>query len=335
MPKNKDAAIRYRIIDSILRNKQKPYPSMEDIIDILERKLDTTFSVSTIQKDIKAMKEDEELAYKAPISYSKQHNGYYYTDPNYTMAAVPLTIDDIEAIDFATIILEQFKEVPIFNQYASAVGKIMDAVNIHKTLGDYEEDIIVQFEQVPFQQGSEYLSVLIDAIKNRKIVEFDYKRFDADELKHHKVHPYLLKEYRNRWYLIGMPDSFEAILTFGLDRISNLEKAEEERRLNLSFDPKKYFEYSYGIFTYEGDPEEIILSFTPFYGKYIKTQPLHSSQKILIDDENEFRISLRVFPSPELKMQILGYGKECKVISPETFVNALKESLQETIKQYS
>ena len=335
MPKNKDALIRYRIIDGILRNKHKAYPSMEDIIDTLERKLDKTFSKSTVQKDIKAMREDSDLGFHAPIGYSRQHDGYYYTDTNFTIASVPLNEDDIEAIDFAAILLEQFKEVPIFAQYANAVDKIMEAVNIRRVIGDYKEDSIIQFEQVPYQQGTELLNVLISAIKSRNIITFDYIRFDQDEPKHHRVHPYLLKEFRNRWYLIGMSENNKGVLTFGIDRIADLHITDEALRLHPDFIPEKYFKYSYGIFTHDGEPQDIILSFTPFIGKYIKSQPLHSSQKILKDNKEELQVSIKVWPTPELTMQILGYGPGVKVLAPQSFSEELQKSLRETLKKYT
>ena len=290
---------------------------MDDLLELLEEKLGKTFSKSTIQKDIKVMKEDEALGFHAPIGYSRIHDGYYYTDENFTIASIPLNEEeDIGAIDFAATILEQFRGVAIFEQYVNAVEKIMEGVNLSRALEGYEAASIVQFEKVPYQQGSEWLGEIIEAIKARKVLRIIYKRFDADEEKIHEIHPYLLKEYRNRWYVVGMHEQYGFIITLGLDRIIHLEETEIPFRFHLDFDPEAYFSYAFGISTGKGEPQQIVLSFKPLQGQYIKSQPLHDTQEILVDNEEELQIQLTVIPSMELKMQILSYGENVKVLAP-------------------
>lgn len=334
MPKNKEALIRYRIIDKCLRNKFRPFPTMYDLIDELEDKLGTTFSKSTVQKDIKAMKEDEALGYLAPIVFSRIKMGYHYSDPNYTIASVPLNEGDIGAVDFATLVLEQLRGIPIIDQYGQAVDKIMESVNMRQALEHSYERTLIQFEQVAFQEGVHLIGPLIEAIRNRQVVEFDYKRFDIAEPKHHKVHPYLLKEYRNRWYLIGMLDKKERILTYGLDRINNLCVCSDEFSLHPDFDAEKYFQHTFGITTF-GNPEIVELSFTPLQGKYLKSQPLHHTQKIILDTEKEFRIAIHVIVSPELKMSILSFGESVKVLRPASLVDEIRQLLEKTLNKYN
>ena len=134
MPVNKEAFLRYRIIDRMLRNKYKPFPSMDDLIDELEEKLGKSFSISTIQKDIKSMKEDELLAYMAPIKFQRAHQGYHYTDSTFSITEVPLGEEDLDAIEFAAMVLQQFKDVKLFAEFGSAVDKIFNAVSVSSIL---------------------------------------------------------------------------------------------------------------------------------------------------------------------------------------------------------
>jgi len=335
MPKNKEALIRYRIIDSCLRNTYKPYPSMERLIELIEGKLGKSFSKSTIQKDIKTMREDNALGYLAPIVYSKQNDGYFYTDTNYTIASIPLNEDDISSIYFATTVLDQFREISIFNQYNHAVDKIMEAVNLSRMMDGMESENIIQIEKVAFQKGQEWLSTILKAIQSRKVITFDYTTFDRTTLKSHTVHPYLLKEYRNRWYLIGKHDRRQIILTYGLDRLSNLSISEQESTIHPDFDPDSYFKFALGITTYEGDPVKIKLSFTPIQGEYLKSQPIHHTQKILLDTDEEVHIGIEVFPTIELRMLLLGFGPSVKVLEPTWFADELTHSMRETLDRYS
>src|SRR5690606_15976144 len=113
MPVNKYALLRYRIIDKCLRNKLKHYPSKEFLRQACEETLyNSSFeriSISTIDKDLYAMRNDETLGFMAPIAYSKVHDGYFYKDENFTIDTIPLNEDDVDAIRFAVQTLHQFK----------------------------------------------------------------------------------------------------------------------------------------------------------------------------------------------------------------------------------
>ena len=332
MPKNKEAAIRYRIIDKCLRNKQKPYPSLSEMVEACEQVLGKNFSESTLQKDIYSMRFDEGLGFNAPIGYNKLHKGYYYEDEHYTIASVPLNDEELQAIQFAASVLDQFKGVEMLEQFSHAINKITEAVSLGKSIGNNRN--FIQVEQAPFFKGSEWLSVIANAIGNAECLKISYLPFDNDRVRQYIYHPYLLKEYRNRWYVIGFDDHAQMIRTFGLDRVEKIEKSEVVYKY-AEFKPSVYFSHTIGITVSDLEPQEVILSFTPLQGKYIKTQPLHSSQAVLIDNEEEFRIKLDVLLNYELLMLILSYGKEVKVIQPEALQTEIRQLLEQTLQQYS
>ena len=131
MSLHKHALIRYRIIDAMLRNKYKPYPSIEDIRSKCEDSLFGSdwgdhISISTIEKDFKAMRTDEELGFFAPIKFSRVYMGYCYSEEDYTIHNIPLKNEDIDAIKFASNTLMNFRESPMFAQFRFAIEKIFD-----------------------------------------------------------------------------------------------------------------------------------------------------------------------------------------------------------------
>ena len=331
MPKNKEAAIRYRIIDKCLRNKQKPFPTLTDMVEKCEEVLGKSFSESTIQKDIYSMRFDEGLGFNALIGYDKVRKGYFYEDENYTIASVPLNDEELQAIQFAASVLDQFKGVGMLEQFSHAINKITEAVNLEKSLGSDKN--FIQVEQAPYFRGSEWLSVIANAIGNEEALQISYLPFDNEKLREYIYHPYLLKEYRNRWYVIGWDDHAGMIRTFGLDRIENIKKAEIPYKY-AEFKPSLYFSHTIGITVGDLDPREVVLSFSPLQGKYIKTQPLHSSQKILIDNAKEFRIKLDILINYELLMLILGYGKEVEVIKPQSLRDEVRRVLEQALAHY-
>lgn len=335
MPVNKEAFLRYRIIDRVLRDKSKPYPNMDDIIDELEEKLGKTFSSSTVQKDIKSMKEDDLLGYNAPIKFHRGHKGYYYTDENFNITEVPLSEEDINAIEFAAKVLQQFKDVKLFGNFGSAVDKIFNAVSVNSILDDEAAEQLIHFEKVPYYKGSEWIAPLLENIKQRKPIILEYKRFDADNAKLHELHPILLKEYRNRWYLIGMLEKNDRILILALDRVNQIKESKIKYRFHPQFSSDNYFKHAYGITTFDGPPTEVIFECNPVQAAYIKTQTLHHTQKIIQETDDFVRFSIQVGITTELIMDLLAYGDGVKVIAPESLKTEIKTRLQNALNNYN
>jgi predicted DNA-binding transcriptional regulator YafY len=145
----------------------------------------------------------------------------------------------------------------------------------------------------------------------------------------------LLKEYRNRWYLISFDESKNDIITFALERMLNLESIKENSIIPSSFNPKEYFEYSTGITAYKGEPELIEIKADSISAKYILSQPFHHSQK-LISEYNEYSIfQLKVFISEELIRSFLSFGGEIEVLSPANLRSMIKQRSSELFQKYN
>lgn len=326
MPHIKNALIRYRIIDKCIRNKYNPFPSKQDLREACEESLFGSVDGehicdSTIEKDLFAMR----IEHDAPIKYSKGNRGYYYEDPDFSINDIPLTENDLEAIAFAAKTLMQFKDVEMFKQFGSAIDKIVDRVAVSQT---EEAEQFIQFESTASDGGSEFLSPILEAIKQKVWIEFEYASFVSGELKPRKVIPLLLKQYANRWYLISFDGSKKDYITYALDRIEDLSVTTERSAELIDFKPDNYFKHAIGITSGNTPPEKVLLHTTLIAAKYLDSLPFHSSQKVT-QMKNEFvEFSLFVNVSEELIRAILSYGGEIKVLEPKT----LKDELQRRAK---
>lgn len=316
MPKNKSATVRYHAIDKRIRRKFRPFPSIEDLKEAVEEVIEKSISISSIQKDIKAMKDDPDLGYFAPIKYDKQHEGYYYEDPSFSISSIPLSEKEISAIKLAASVLAQYRGTDFMSEFEGAVDKIFTKLELMRSPDQSE---FIQMEEAPFNTRDFQIEDLIDVIRNQDVIKFNYTKFNQKKGKEHIVHPYVLKEFRNRWYLTGYDEEAGKVKTFGLERISSLTVVSGKQFYKEpGFDPKGFFKYALGITTFnEMDPVTVELSFVPHQADFIKTQPWHSSQNVVQDDEKEFRITMKLMPSMELIRQVLSYGNEVKVIQPE------------------
>lgn len=335
MPVIKNALLRYRIIDRSIRNEYNPYPTKEQLRQACEEEIYGTseglhICHSTIEKDIFAMR----MEHDAPIAYSKREKGYYYTNDEFTMDDVPLTEKDISAIKAASTILHQFKSTCLFSQYQFAIDKILDrAVSSQQKFSNTENNI--QFETLPTISGNEYLESVLEAIKKRNVLQFEYYNYIKDVKTIRRVHPYLLKEYRNRWYLIGKSELKNKVITFGLDRISNLQTLENLFTVDSSFNPDYFFQHSIGITVFDEKPQEIIIKTNNILSKYLTSQPLHHSQQLTeVHNNGDHLFSYFLLVTYELKMTILGYGSDCEVIAPLSLREQIAEEIKKVASKY-
>lgn len=193
----------------------------------------------------------------------------------------------------------------------------------------------IHFEQRK-PQGTENLYGLMHAIKNQLQIKFLYEKYYEDNVSERFVEPYALKEFKNRWYILGKDENDKLTKNFALDRIHGLEFTKKHFELIKPFDVNEYYQYSFGIISpIDEKPENVILSFTEFQGKYIKSLPLHKSQQILVDTKEELRISLKIKITYDFEMELLSMCENVKVIEPKSLVDKIKKSYKKALEQYN
>jgi len=321
MPHIKNALIRYRIIDRCLRNKYAPYPSKSKLREACEEALYGSYDGanicdSTIEKDMFAMK----MEHDAPIKYSKRFGGYYYQDPNFTINDIPLTEEDLSAIKFAANTLMQFRDVNLFKQFGSAIDKIVDRVSIAANPEERDLAQFIQFESTVSTGGNEFLPILLDAIRSSVKVHFNYQSFTSTEPpKQRNVLPLLLKEYRNRWYLISFDLDKQSIITYALDRMNGLAITDEQFKKPHGFDADNFFKHTIGITVASSDEVQCVqFKADHVAAKYLISQPLHHTQEVVKIGKNKTTFEIQVVVSEELIRAFLSYAGEIEVLQPES-----------------
>jgi predicted DNA-binding transcriptional regulator YafY len=333
MPANKYALLRYRIIDRCISGGG--FPTKEDLRYACEEALygsdGENISDSTIEKDIWAMRNESELGYYAPIKYHRDHRGYYYEEEGYSINEVQLGDEDLEAIKFAANTLIQFRDLPIFQQFDQAISKIADRLAVAPDLDTSGVERFMQFESTPAAGGSHHLATLLDAAKNCNPVKFSYKKFSSDTESEYELHPYLLKEYRNRWYLMGLDVAKQAIRTFGLDRVQKIEVNTKDIFSQGDFDSESYFKHAVGITVIDNSPPvKVVLKANSVLGSYLISQPLHPSQQVEQHGDHVI-ISYEIIITFEFIQWIMGLITEIEVLEPAS----LKEKIVEKIRNVS
>ncbi|MDR2680656.1 MAG: WYL domain-containing protein [Tannerella sp.] len=230
--------------------------------------------------------------------------------------------------DFSTrnYLIEEEFDTEIDNRRLEA----LDVFNALKVKERQAEHIFIDNRQAI---GSEHLYGLLHAINNRLQVTFDYQTYYHDEAVERLVHPWAIKEFKYRWYLFA--ENGEQIKCYGLDRMTNLQILNSHFEIPADFNLAEQFKYCFGIIRPDDEPPcEVILSFDPFQGNYIKSLPLHHTQQILVDNDDELRISLTVYLTHDFLMELLSFGDTVKAIQPQELIDGLKATYQNALKKY-
>ena len=328
MGAGKNPYLRYRIIHSCLSSKSQRYWSIMQLMDKLAGH-DLIVEKRSVEYDLEAMRHDERLGYRAPIAYSRKEKGYHYTDPDFNIDHLPLTEEDLLALTAATNILQQYKGLQLVQQVEGVVDKLSKVVS---HLSRPTDQKIMAFESVPFYKGHQYVEVVLQAITETQPLCVTYHKFADPQPDEHIFHPYFLKEYLGRWYVLGYSEARKNIITLGLDRIEKTEPAAVVFKQNKTLKPAEYFQHTLGITLGKGPVEEIELWFSPAQAPYIKTQHVHHTQKTVKEDATGLVITVQLIPNPELIQLLMGYGAEVKVLRPRALQQAIVRVLEKAMK---
>ena len=296
----RESITRYSLIIKKLRKNPATFNEISEYLSLESELQEYNFNVSkrTFKRDI----EDISSLYNIDIVYDFSRKMY--------------------CIDF--------DEQPDVNERIFEAFDTFNALNISDRLSDY-----IHFEKRR-PQGTENLYGLLHAIKNKVQISFTYLKFWEDNISLRVAEPYALKEFRNRWYVLANDLKDNRVKSFALDRLSDLGITNKKFQLPNNFNLNEHFKFSFGIISPNGhEPQEVILSFDPVQGKYIKTLPLHESQVILKDNEQELLIKLSLYITHDFFMEVLSFGENVKVIQPESLISDLKRTYKYVLKLYS
>lgn len=329
MPVNRNALIRYRAIDKCLQNRRRKW-TIENLIDACNEALyeyegiDKGVSLRTIRLDLNAMR-SEKLGYNAPIIVTDKKY-YSYEDAEYSITNIPLTAHDLNILQEVSHLLKQFKGFSHFNEVTEIVNKLEDKIYSEQ----HQQSPVIDFEKNELLTGIQWLDVLYKAIISKTTVVLTYQSFKARQASDIIFYPYLLKEYRNRWFVLGMIKKGKEIATFALDRIQNIHLPDNEIfKEHRNFDPHTFFNEIVGVTRNTADaPMHIEFLADHYQAPYIRTKPIHPSQLIVEERKDGIVFSIDVIPNFELERELIGFGEGLKILSPTSFMRRIKRKVR-------
>ena len=341
LPPTKNALLRYAALDACLRrpNRRWTFEALrEAVADAVNEQLGISTGVSTrtLRLDLQAMRPGGATGYEAPIEYSPER-GYYYDPPTYSIFNNPLTLDDLSVLQQALGTLRQLQGLHLSGELDELVARLEQRVSMGAAA---DQPAIIQFEQAPDYAGLPWLGPLYQAIRGQRAQWLTYAPFGAAPERRELVHPHLLKQYNQRWFLLaGAPATGRAATLYALDRIRSLEPAADVAYQAGAVAPETFFSDLIGVsIPADPTPQRIELRFAAARLPYILTKPLHSSQlalPALPDATTGANIQLTLIPTRELVTLLLSFGADVEVLAPATLRAEVAEGLRRAAGPYA
>ena len=339
MPTNKNALIRYKYLDRLLSDHHHYY-DIHNLTDKVNDMLyDDGFPEVTqrcIEKDLNTL---EFAPFSAPI-VRFNWNGkrcISYEKRSFSIFKQEMSSEERNLLREVLSTIGQFNGLDNF--------KWLDDFKIG--LGLEERRQIICFSNNPYLQNSNLLGTLFDSISNEVVIKLSYHTFSDATIRSIDFHPYLLKQYNDRWFLLGAADSDKKILNFALDRIDQVEPLPEKKYLECPDDIYERFEDIVGVTLYEERKCEHILCWASDLSKgYVDTKPMHESYTPYKGDKeielhNQYPqfdgglfFSIDCIPNFELIRELCSFGGNLIVLSPDSIRNEIKDRLQKHLEQY-
>ena len=336
MPANKNALIRYKTIDNCLRNHFRRW-TLDDIVEACSDALyemegiSKGVSVRTIQSDIQMMRSDK-LGYNAPIEVY-DHKYYRYAEPDYSIMNMPLSQNDYDVMQEAVDMLRQLEDFEQFSEISDVVSRLQDKLAISRN----NRKPIIHFDSVQNLKGIRLLSPLYKHIVHKQTLRIMYQPFDARQPKEFILCPYLLKEFRNRWFLFGSKQDDLLLFNLALDRIKSVEPTTIPFKENPNFDSEHFFDDVIGVSkNIKNTPRTIKFWANAEQSKYILTKPIRRSQRLISRNEEDgsciFRIEVVI--NFEMYSVFMSFGPGVRILHPRKAAMYMRDKFKEALDMY-
>ena len=336
MPTNKNALLRYQILDRCFSDFHRKY-EIQDLVDKVNEALydlyGTEVSLRQIRDDIKYMR--DRVTYDAPIK-AYQFDGkkcyYRYEDRDFTIFNNALSVEEVSKLRSTIEMLGRFRDGSKNAWLEEVISNLEYRFGV-KGCGEN----IVSFEQNEQLRGLNFLGELIDSAINHQPLKILYRTYKGKEISS-TVHPYHIKQFNNRWFLFGLEESEKFgnhVANKALDRIVKISIAKDVAFIpNKDIDFNLFFKDIVGVTLPEDhkEAEPVILKFDEERFPYIVSKPIHPSQEVL--DEKDCKLQIIVRPNNELESLLLSFGPHVEVIKPEWLRQKISKKIEENLKNY-
>jgi predicted DNA-binding transcriptional regulator YafY len=325
MPVNKNQFLRFQRLNTLLKkNKGYTIPELTQIVnDKLADKGLESVTTRTIYSDLKSIETTFEIEIK------KQGKRYKYANPKDSINDSKANQEEQKIVkEGLELFTSALQNIPLVEKFNDVIQRLLSG-DVFEKINDQDSTRVIQIGEYYNKSGFEYLERIYKAIKEKRPIKAHYQK-STQETNWRIISPYILKEYRNQWYLVGFSrDSSRggSSSVYALSKIISLQAAEKNVfEIDPDFNAEDYFKYSLGVFHSLYNPPILVkLKFLGTYWvQHWKNQKIHQTMEILEMKEDEVTLSVMVYHTPELESMILNYGANVMIMEPSELREKVK-----------
>lgn len=325
----KNGSFRESIIDRCLQSR-RGYSTQEifdKCNDALERRGELPISaLNTIRNDILSIENRWHIVVEQ--IRSGREIRYRYEDPHFSIFNTPFNEDDIALLMQSVSLLRRFEGMPGFEWVEEMSAHLQTTVSA-------SPDPVIGFDENKDLKGMIFFTPLFKSITSKNTLKISYQGYKSDNLINEVIHPYYLKEYNQRWFLLALNDKHKTIFNFALDRIVSIEQANTKFIPNSSIDFEHYFDNIVGVSNRDDEVQTIKILLYKEQAPYILSKPIHKSQTVVEKHvDGGAIISIKVIPNYELEQLLLSFGERIKILSPDSLRNNILARIKKNIENY-
>ncbi|MCR4964898.1 MAG: WYL domain-containing protein [Bacteroidales bacterium] len=333
MPNSRSSEVRIKVIDRCLSDKKRKFTT-EMMFDLCNEELERRdFKPITSKNSIRNDMEQIQRLYPngGIIRIREGRNIYHrYEDPDFSIYRPALKPDEIIQLTQTITLLKRFKGMPQFDW----VNEIAERLGTTLKIDETSTDEVVGFDENMDLEGLKNFTPLFNAIISKQTLNIKYQNFKSDSSTEFIVHPYYLKQYNKRWFLFAWDNEHNYLAIFAFDRILKIKEAKIPYR-PTDIDFQDYFDEMVGVSKdTRTTPQLVKIRVSPISWPYIKTKPLHGTQKTISENAAGAVITIEVYLNYELEQLLMSFGENIEVLEPVELRDSIKERLTRAANNY-
>lgn len=333
MAQGKNAYIRYKMLDRCFRDSRKRY-YIEDLLDACNDELynydGSSVTERTIRDDIHFMQRQAGGGVPLVKKYDGHRAYYMYSDRNFSIMDLPMSQSEVEMLSDTIQMLSRFKGLPNHEWLNATLAQMKSTFNINHAKASY-----VSFFQNEDLKGLKYFTPLYESIVSQHVLSLEYHKFGGPSYNR-IIHPYQLRQYNNRWFLVGKEPAVSEnlpLVVVPLDRIDDYKIQEKEKYSPMVGEIEDYFKDIVGVsLRFEKSCQHIVFKAYHPTDSYIETKPIHHSQRVVERHEDYTILSLDLIPTYEFETIMLTYADKCEILEPLDLRDKIKERAKNIVK---
>ena len=210
---------------------------------------------------------------------------------------------------------------------------LLESLSMNNLLNESRDmrDRII-FEEIPSSQR--WLTAIVNAMRDNKTIEMTYQSFNRAEPTSFEAHPWCLKLFKQRWYLLARSEAYKEPRIYALDRIRAVSETQNALKIPKKFKADEFFSHYFGIIVDDCQPETIQLKVEASQVKYYKSLPLHSSQREIASTDKYTIFEYKLVPTFDFEQEVLSKGPWVEVLAPESFRDVIHADIKAMLEHY-